>query len=145
GASPVWDIGPLPNVAMYFEPTVHYQLNSSDVDSEWEALVPGNGGIVYIGSERQPYMLSVFHQLRCLDILRRAYLSRHPPTPDGPNASALHCLNYIRQMVLCRRDTILEPVIDTEGPHAVQPWRTLTCKDWNQVYAAHAQNVQSAR
>ncbi|KAI0371485.1 hypothetical protein BV20DRAFT_1051511 [Pilatotrama ljubarskyi] len=72
GVSPVWDIGPLRDVAMYFEPTVHYQLNSTEADAEWAALTPLNDGIVYAGSERQPYLLSIFHQLRCLDVLRRA-------------------------------------------------------------------------
>ncbi|KAL1940037.1 hypothetical protein VTO73DRAFT_9372 [Trametes versicolor] len=136
GASPVWDVGRLPDVSMYFEPTVHYRLNSTDADAEWAALIPPNGGIVHVGPERQPFILSVFHQLRCLDILRRAYVS---PAEEGPDAVAVHCLNYIRQMVLCRRDTILEPVVDIGSAHAVQAWRTLTCKDWRKVYEAHAQ------
>ncbi|KAI0371490.1 hypothetical protein BV20DRAFT_1112525 [Pilatotrama ljubarskyi] len=142
GVSPVWNIGPLRQVAMYFEPTVHYQLNSTEADAEWAALTPLNGGIVYAGSERKPYLLSIFHQLRCLDVLRRAYISLRPADAPG-NSTALHCFNYIRQMVLCRSDTVLEPVWDTEGPHAVQPWRTLTCKDWHRVYEAHAQNMHN--
>ncbi|OJT15472.1 hypothetical protein TRAPUB_7343 [Trametes pubescens] len=139
GASPVWDVGTLPDVSMYFEPTIHYQLNSTEADAEWAALVPTNGGIVHVGPERQPFMLSVFHQLRCLDILRRAYISH----AEEPDAVAVHCLNYIRQMVLCRRDTILEPVVDIGSAHAVQAWRTLTCKDWRKVYEAHAQQGTS--
>ncbi|KAI0371473.1 hypothetical protein BV20DRAFT_965210 [Pilatotrama ljubarskyi] len=125
---------------MYSEPTVHYQLNSTEADAEWAALTPLNGGIVYAGPERQPYMPSLFHQLRCLDVLRRAYIYVQPADAPG-NTTTLHWLNYIRQMVLCRRDAVLEPVWDTEGLNAVQPWRTLTCKDWNRVYEAHAQNV----
>ncbi|KAI0355428.1 hypothetical protein OH77DRAFT_1424924 [Trametes cingulata] len=141
GVSPVWDIGPFRKVAMYIEPTVHYQMNSTEADAEWAALIPVNGGIVHAGPGRQPYMLSVFHQLRCLDVLRRAYISRGR-ADARVNATTLHCLNYIRQMVLCRRDTILEPVWDLEGPHAVRPWKTLTCDDWSQVYTAHARNAR---
>ena len=47
----------------------------------------------------------------------------------------------MRQTVLCRRATRIEPVVDTEGPHSVQPWGTITCKDWTAVYAAQARNL----
>ncbi|KAI0658607.1 hypothetical protein C8Q70DRAFT_178696 [Cubamyces menziesii] len=143
--STMWDIGDLPKVSMYIEPSVRYQLNDTDSEAEWASLVPENGGVVYIGPDRQPYMPSLFHQLRCLDVLRRAYISLQVPTPEGLDAAALHCLNYIRQMVLCRRDTILERVVDPGGAHAVQPWQTLTCRDWTRVYDAHAHNVRSRR
>ncbi|EIW61543.1 uncharacterized protein TRAVEDRAFT_69874 [Trametes versicolor FP-101664 SS1] len=141
GASPVWDVGTLPDVSMYFEPTVHYQINTTETDAEWAALTPFDDGIVHVGPDRQPFMLSVFHQLRCLDIMRREYVSRQPPAAelDPPSTVALHCLNYIRQMVLCRRDTVLEPVVDIGGAHAVQAWRTLTCKDWRKVYEAYGE------
>ncbi|TBU28733.1 hypothetical protein BD311DRAFT_314669 [Dichomitus squalens] len=137
--SPVWDLGELPQKAMYFEPTVHYKTNSSEADAEWAALVPG-GGIVRIGPQGDLYLVSMFHQLRCLDIIRQSYNRREGLTPQGPSAVAMHCLHYLRQTGLCRRDTRLEPVIDTEGPHAVQPWGTMTCKDWTAVYDAYARN-----
>lgn len=134
--SPVWDLGGLAPTAMYFEPTVHYELNSTMADKEWASLVPSNGGIVRIGPDREPYHLSMFHQLRCLDIIRRSYNAREGLTPGRLNPAAHHCLHYLRQMMLCRRDTRIEPVIDTGGPHAVQPWGLMTCRDWRGVYEA---------
>ncbi|PIL37559.1 hypothetical protein GSI_01253 [Ganoderma sinense ZZ0214-1] len=139
--SPQWDLGELPPKLMYFEPTVHYELNTTAADAEWVALFPYDG-IVRIGEDREPYTISMFHQLRCLDVIRRAYIAREGLTPEGPSAVSLHCLQYLRQMILCRRDLRLEPVIDTEGPHAVQPWGTMTCKDWTAVYAAQARNAR---
>ena len=86
----------------------------------------------------------MWHQLRCLDIIRRAYDAHEGLTPEGPSPVARHCLHYLRQTVLCRSDTRLEPVIDTDGPHAVQPWGTMTCKDWTRVYEAQAENGVTA-
>ena len=141
--SPVWDIGPLPPKAMYFEPTVHYQLNSTEADAQWTAMAPLNGGIVCVGPNKEPYLVSMFHQLRCLDVLRQAYNELLEETEEAKPV-ARHCLHYLRQMVLCRRDIRLEPVVDTHGPHTVQPWGVMTCRDWTQVYEAHARNVRDA-
>ncbi|KAI0747054.1 hypothetical protein C8Q80DRAFT_818047 [Daedaleopsis nitida] len=138
--SPVWDIGPLGDVALPFESSVHYQLNSTQADAEWRALVPSNGGIVIEGegSDRAAYMLSMFHQLRCLNILRQTYANHEPP-----NGLTAHCINYIRQMVLCHRDLRLEPLVRAGGSHTVQPWRTVRCQNWRRVYDAHNFNMRT--
>ena len=129
---------------MYFEPTIHYPLNSTQGDEEWIAL-SSRQGIVQIGPQRDFFLVSMFHELRCLDIIRQSYVSQEARSPQGPSAVSLHCLNYLRQMVLCRRDIRLEPVVDTEGPHAVHPWGPMTCKDWTVVYDAYDLNVRGWR
>ena len=138
----MWDIGPLDEVALHFEASVHYQLNSTLADAEWAALYPPNGGLVHAkttdGKYEGVYLLSLFHQLQCLDILRQTYAAR-----ARPGGLATHCLNYIRQTILCRRDVRLEPVVDVKGLHAVQPWKSVRCKDWRQVYAAQEINAQT--
>ena len=126
---------------MYLEPTVHYTSNATSSDAQWATTAP-NEGIVYIGPERTPYLLSFFHQLICLDVLHHAFGNRRPG--ERPSPKATHCLNYLRQMVLCRRDTRLEPVVDPLSEHAVGAWGEMTCSDWEAVYAAHAKNVQAS-
>ncbi|KAK7007693.1 hypothetical protein R3P38DRAFT_3028903 [Favolaschia claudopus] len=143
GTSPVWDVGFIPNIYLNVENTVHYQLNSSAAQGEWAALVPPNGGIVYVGRNREPFLPSVFHQLRCLDILRQAYvLDAHNTLPKHARlaAQSRHCLNYLRQMIMCRANLRLEPVVDPFGVHAVNPWGKLTCSDWRVVYKAFSKN-----
>src|SRR6266403_788721 len=76
-----WDIGYLPPILMNIEPTKHYQLSGYNADSEWAALAPHNG-ILHLGPYRQPYSISLFHQLRCLDIIRRDTVESLPPE-DG--------------------------------------------------------------
>ncbi|KAJ7151677.1 hypothetical protein C8R46DRAFT_490513 [Mycena filopes] len=143
GTSPVWDVGPMINIYLNVENTVHYQLNSSRADAEWGALVPEDGGIVHVGPDRRPFMLSVFHQLRCLNIIRQAYVvDAHNSLPEHAKLAgqSRHCLNYLRQMIMCRANLRLEPVVDPFGVHPVNPWGKLTCSDWRAVYRAFDAN-----
>ncbi|KAK0233924.1 hypothetical protein IW262DRAFT_122348 [Armillaria fumosa] len=133
-----WDIGPLPLVLMDVEDTINYQLNSTDYNNaQWSSLAPG-GGIVYLDPDHTSYLPSFFHQLRCLDTLRLVYISQE--VGEGKQdiietAIARHCLNYLRQMLLCRSDLNLESVISVEHGHrAVGRRRTQTCQDWRVVY-----------
>ncbi|VDC03528.1 unnamed protein product [Peniophora sp. CBMAI 1063] len=133
GISPIWDLY-LPPVSMYFEDSVRYGLNGSDADAEWAALLPPDGGCVRFGPVGATYMPSMFHQLACLDLLRQSYVARESALAGGSPVRVTSCLNYIRQTVYCRRDVRLEPVVDPDGSHAVQPWGPKSCKDWRRVY-----------
>ncbi|KAF8497917.1 hypothetical protein F5888DRAFT_1613060 [Russula emetica] len=148
-----WEIGYLPPIRINIEPTKHYQLSGYNADAEWAALAPQNG-IIHLGPHRQPYSISLFHQLRCLDIIRRDIVN--PPRPESlppPEAEdndsnskkknlkkkklSRHCLNYMRQMVLCRTDLALDPVLGRGGIDSeearVRP-DTNQCVDWRRVY-----------
>ncbi|KAJ7822602.1 hypothetical protein B0H13DRAFT_1659607 [Mycena leptocephala] len=125
---------------MAVEDTVSYPLNGSDADSKWQSMLPKGEGIVHVGPNKQPYMLSLFHQLKCLDILRRFHVDSVEGIDGGLDALARHCLNYLRLMVLCRSDLRLESVQDPDGSHAVDMYGYLTCVDWRQVYARVEEN-----
>ena len=124
-----WDIGYLPPVRINIEPTKHYQLSGHNSDAEWAALAP-HSGILHLGPHRQPYSISLFHQLRCLDIIRRDIVQSLPPEDSKLSR---HCLNYMRQMVLCRADLALDPVLGRGLETRVHP-DTNQCVDWRRVY-----------
>ncbi|KAJ7132441.1 hypothetical protein C8R44DRAFT_774058 [Mycena epipterygia] len=124
----------LPPVLMDVHNTANYELNGSLADAQWAALFPAQGGVICLGPEREPFMLSMFHQLRCLDVIRRDYVAGSMDAGKGTSAATRHCLNYIRQMILCRGDRRLEAVVDPYGAHAVQVRGTQTCRDWSAVY-----------
>ncbi|PBK61871.1 hypothetical protein ARMSODRAFT_622999 [Armillaria solidipes] len=44
-------------------------------DSEWETLFPRNGLIV-LGPHEQVFSISMFHQLRCLNVIRNTTVER---------------------------------------------------------------------
>jgi len=115
---------------MNIEPTKHYQLSGPTADAEWAALAPHNG-ILHLGPQRRPYSVSLFHQLRCLDIIRRDIAVESLP-PEESKLSR-HCLNYMRQMVLCRADLAVDPVLG-RGLEARVRADTNQCVDWRRVY-----------
>lgn len=94
------------------EDTVHYHPNVSE---EWASLFPaGSGGFVRLGPKGRLFGVSMFHQLHCLDKMRRAVVDI-PPT-EWEVWHTQHCLNYVRQMLLCAASVRLEPVKEGHGP-----------------------------
>jgi hypothetical protein len=84
-------------------------------DSDWALLFPTNDG--RIPSPINPdeeVMLSMHHQLHCLNIIRIAYLALHttPSTmPPVDYADVDMCLEQLRQHIMCNCDLTLEPTV----------------------------------
>ncbi|KAF7312204.1 hypothetical protein MIND_00233300 [Mycena indigotica] len=127
-----------PRVSMPIHDTVRFQLETEDGEAEWAASIPGSG-IVYLGEQCRPFSISMFHQIRCLDILRKSISSvwSRNATIDQLGQTrdyelTKHCLNYMRQMVLCRAHPYLDPVLGFPQPNA-HPDKDV-CLDWSVVY-----------
>lgn len=130
-----WPISPLESVALTVEDSVNYQLDTPEGAVQWRSLIPPSDGYVDLGPNSRRFRLSMFHQLDCLDTIRRNILLRHLDRDTLPSSETRFCLNYIRQMILCRSDTQLEPVRSEYGGKSVQPFITHSnCRDWTAVY-----------
>lgn len=128
---------------MAFEDSVHYQINTEDGRAEWASLTPGNG-LVYLGEQPgRPFSISMFHQLRCLDIIREDIVGA-----DSNAALSRHCLNYLRQMIMCRSDAQLENILLTSKEDSLQPFfvrpGTYVCNNWNSVLEEVKKNQAGA-
>ncbi|KAI0056948.1 hypothetical protein BV25DRAFT_1842002 [Artomyces pyxidatus] len=140
-----WDIGALAPVLAVSEPdTFHYPIHGPDADAQWAAAMPGQG-FVYLGEQHRQFSFSMFHQLRCVDILRNelARVTENDGDATPPTELSGHCLNYLRQMVLCRSDLALISVLGKPEPELYPD--TLQCADWRQVYAAVERNQEEHR
>jgi hypothetical protein len=102
-------------VPLNLEPVVHivtandhYRL---DDDAEWQTLFPSNHATgIHIASAGQgKKFVSVYHQLQCLNTLRQLYMNPGWADNEEKEETAHHCLNVLRQAVLCNADTTLEP------------------------------------
>ncbi|EJD46596.1 hypothetical protein AURDEDRAFT_63116 [Auricularia subglabra TFB-10046 SS5] len=126
------------------EDTVHYDLSSHTGRHESTSLLPRGGGILHLGRNSEPFSVSMFHQLRCLNLIGRELVDRlaadKTTQRKTPSSLSHHCMNYLRQMVLCRADTTLESATNPYGPHIVTRAVTHTCNDWTAVYAAAEDN-----
>lgn len=139
----IGDVRKAARVLVSSEESIHYQLDTHQADLEWRALVPDNGTI-YLGPERRPFTISMFHQLRCLDAIRTELSStRGLDTPPPPSALSRHCFNYLRQMALCRADTTLVQVLNPDDPHPFPD--VALCNDWEYVYAEVRRNQEHHR
>ncbi|EKM56659.1 uncharacterized protein PHACADRAFT_253907 [Phanerochaete carnosa HHB-10118-sp] len=141
-------------VAMVLEDSRHYSLNSSEADAEWLSIYPGGQlGFVHLGPQKRFFSLSLYHQIHCLDSLRHAILNGkshdgeqghgHGHTRKRDVEHSAHCLNYLRQTIMCAADLTLEPEIVLgssdvgEGLGAVH-----VCRDWSRVHEYTRQNWQ---
>ncbi|KAJ7510319.1 hypothetical protein B0H11DRAFT_1846133 [Mycena galericulata] len=131
-------IWPENDVLIPIHDTVRYQLETEDGAAEWSASFPGNG-MVYLGEQCRPFSISMFHQIRCLDHLRTAFVdvrshnaSIFPRDVIEDGDLTQHCLNYLRQMVFCRSHSYLDPVLGHPIPNAHPD--TDQCRDWSAVY-----------
>lgn len=124
-------------------------MNNSESAAEWTSTLPSGQGIFLLGPNHdRPFTISMFHQIRCLDIIRKAIIGfeggskqdgRRGADAMATEADARQCIGYIRQMVLCASDTTLEPqsirALEEDGVTAVDGYDvTHVCRDWSAVY-----------
>lgn len=108
-------------------------------------MFPAEGGF-FIHPQIAPTRstFSVFHQLHCLNALRGGYWASHHAALQGiklrdedlpvdiQESHMRHCVDLIRQSLMCMADTTLE-VVD-EKINGVHGFRTPhQCKDWEQL------------
>ncbi|KAL5480771.1 hypothetical protein ACEPAI_9711 [Sanghuangporus weigelae] len=127
---PVYPLA-LENVAIMPEDTTHYQIYAADGSREWETQFPSDGGYVELGPQNRTFQLTVFHELRCLGLIRDAVAAQS----FGEDPQRLHnCFNYLRELILCRADVTLEEVLDEQ--HSVNHMFPHVCRDWEALYTA---------
>lgn len=139
-----WPIGPLETVYLSLENTVHYAFNTPAGRAEWNTTLPSGGAVVYLGPERKPFTLGMLHQIRCLGIIREIlddfYMDQSPDAKIQRPQLAAHCMNHLRQMVLCNADMRLETVRASRGHGLTVNEVMHTCRDWTAVYKAAEDN-----
>lgn len=139
---------------------VTFQYNSSfttgeekAVERAWDALISPAHGFVRVEDPKryglkpgidlaegggEGYALSVFHQIHCLSAVRKLLAMPSPDNDDSlleRNHHIKHCLDYLRNQIMCSADTSLEHArvggTDTE----VDSWGVVhQCRDWTQVW-----------
>lgn len=126
-------------VALRIITAKRYSLDE-DGDEEWAKILPAGGHLVHIATDvsvaPEPHTVTLFHQLKCLEIIRTQFKSS-PNTPISPHTQ--HCMNYLRQTLLCRPNLRLESVEDEFGLSDRNFYDT-TCRDWTAVYGEAERN-----
>lgn len=118
---------------------------SNKSDEAWHALFPEQGGFF-----RHPKLapkrsaLAVYHQLHCLDGIRRGYWAVYDAAIEGRRLVAddlpfmsspshiRHCIDLLRHSLMCQPDTTVEVKDEIKG--GVSGFGTEhRCSDWGQL------------
>ena len=119
------------------EESVHYPPLGEPTEEEWLSIASPSYGYVRLGPEDRTFVVSMYHVLHCLRMLNRAF-SKLPGATVG---HIKHCLNYIRQGILCQPDLTLEPGNFEDRDFSVERiGGTHMCRDWEHVYKFVDQN-----
>ncbi|KAJ7153217.1 hypothetical protein C8R46DRAFT_1166192 [Mycena filopes] len=135
----LWD-APSPNfVAMTVQETHQYPIHGGHDALEMWATTNAKGfGYVRLGNEQRAFAVSMFHQLHCVRLMRAGLAGRYDAYARG---HMQHCLNYIRQMILCSPDLTLEPPdVLTRDFELDRVGATHICSDWESMYTEAASN-----
>ncbi|KAI1460526.1 hypothetical protein F4805DRAFT_395661 [Annulohypoxylon moriforme] len=99
--------------------TFHYRKQfamrpSNESQKYWNLVFPrGRGFVQHPTKSPEPMGLAVYHQLHCLDAIRRGYWAAtdgiEPEYHFAPG-HVRHCIDYLRQSIMCQADTNLEPI-----------------------------------
>lgn len=116
--------------------TIHYAANDS---GEWYSSFPSTLGFVRLGPKHRLYGISMFHQLHCLQHFTTAIVTRPTTKLEWDHIS--HCMNYMRQMVLCASNTRLEPLKESpEGLKVDGLGLEHRCRDWTRLWEIAEEN-----
>lgn len=135
------------------EDTVHYHIWENDTSHELDAMFPGGGGFLYLGPDKRPFGVAMYHQvmhplLPCVTIVLMLLpqmhclmrIQRALAEGSGNSGHVHHCFNYLREAVLCDANPTLEPVVGGFRSRAVNSEIPRTCKDWEAVHALIERN-----
>ncbi|KAK0484865.1 hypothetical protein IW261DRAFT_1459157 [Armillaria novae-zelandiae] len=125
-------------VALTFRESVRFEYNKTDqvAFDEWYSILKAmNFGRVRLGPENRVFTPVHYHEMHCVRILHIALLN---PAHEGMPKHVKHCLNYLRQWLLCEATDTVEKgdflEIDYESD-ADRVGETRICQDWERVYA----------
>ncbi|KAI0056925.1 hypothetical protein BV25DRAFT_1831694 [Artomyces pyxidatus] len=122
-----------PPVELAVEESVHYSFTEEGSTDEWLHHSPHGFGVVRLGPSNRTFYVSMFHQVHCLKYFRSEITRRGGQ--EFEEGHTHHCLNVLRESILCHADLTLEPgdfatrAFTFERQGAIH-----TCRNWNVVY-----------
>ncbi|KAK0499927.1 hypothetical protein EDD18DRAFT_807931 [Armillaria luteobubalina] len=134
-------VGPSLNmdpVALTFRESVRFEYNKTDqvAFDEWYSILKAmNFGRVRLGPDNRVFTPVHYHEMHCVRILHIALLN---PAHEGMPKHVKHCLNYLRQWLLCEATDAVERGDFLERDYesdADMVGETRICQDWERVYA----------
>ncbi|KAG9239633.1 hypothetical protein BJ875DRAFT_85516 [Amylocarpus encephaloides] len=152
-------IGDIPKKNIKFRFPSGYEAIDENGDQIWDDLMPLGSGFVRVPHPRkyamprstriekdaedaELYSVSMTHQLHCLAVLRHVIVKyeKHDKSRFAGEGHEYHCLDYIRQSILCAGDTTLDHAdieYNADGSEREYGFTganaTHRCRDWDAI------------
>ena len=133
---------------MTLHDTARFSLdhNATIGDAEWRTILfYTDEGRIQLGEDRRAFIPAYFHQMHCLRGLQRSIM--FPGSHDdvnflkGPDEHVQHCLNYLRQTLLCNPTDTLEKGDFMASTFAEGTLGSeLVCEDWEALFGEMNRN-----
>ncbi|KAF7329192.1 Hydrolase-4 domain-containing protein [Mycena kentingensis (nom. inval.)] len=136
-----WNIPLTSPVGMLVQESRAYPMHGDDAMERWATSTSDGFGYVRLGDEQRAFAAAMFHEMHCVRLMRAALSGRYDEMSRG---HMTHCLNYIRQFILCTPDLTLEPPdILTRDFDSERIGSTHVCTDWSVFYDEAKVNFKS--
>ncbi|ROV98716.1 hypothetical protein VMCG_06807 [Cytospora schulzeri] len=151
-----------PTREIQFDFPTKYEDTSIEGDKLWDALMPLGSGFVRVPyprrfdmpasktieddqEEAEIYSLSALHQLHCLGVIRDVIkrYEKHERSRFAGAGHEYHCIDYIRQSIMCHGDTTLDfAEVQADGVRRGFSGANSThqCRDWDALTAWAVEN-----
>lgn len=93
-----------------FNKSENFAISGPGKAELWHSVYPEGYGFVRLGSGDRILCTAMFHQLHCLEKMR--ILLDDPFNTEVSFPHQQHCMNYLRQLFLCKADVTLEPILE---------------------------------
>ncbi|KUI54282.1 hypothetical protein VP1G_01565 [Cytospora mali] len=160
--SPQAFVPEFPIKQVQFDFPTPYENTSIEGDKLWDALMPLGSGFVRVPyprrfdmpaskaieddpEEAEIYSLSALHQLHCLGVIRDVIkkYEKHDKSRFAGAGHEYHCIDYIRQSIMCLGDTTLDfAEVQADGVRRGFSGANSThqCRDWDALSAWAVEN-----
>ncbi|KAH7350825.1 hypothetical protein BKA65DRAFT_535923 [Rhexocercosporidium sp. MPI-PUGE-AT-0058] len=159
----------IPTKEVKFDFPTKFEDTAPEADKLWNDLMPIGSGFIRVPyprrfdmpqskaieddpEEGEVYSLSIAHQLHCLAVIRHVIMKyeKRDKSRFAGDGHEYHCIDYIRQSLLCAGDTTLDYAEIRRGSDGVERRRGFTgansthqCRDWDSIRAWAIENRSS--
>ncbi|KAF7366910.1 Hydrolase-4 domain-containing protein [Mycena sanguinolenta] len=140
----LWDVDTSEPVAMIMEESRWYPAHGGrDTTGLWATTSPVGLNYIRIGPEMRAFSVAMFHEMHCLRFIRVIVDGRYD---EESQEHLQHCLNVLRQTILCSPDLTLEPADVLDRDFEVnRVGSTHVCSDWSVMYTEAEANFNHWR
>lgn len=118
-------------VRLMVEETTRYNYSTPEATAEGRRGFPRGSGSFRLNGDNRAVFLSMYHQLHCVETMGQELIKTNKS--HWPHLQ--HCLNFLREIALCRPDLTLEAGDFTQRNFRTERMgATHVCRDWTTLH-----------